>query len=461
MLLVTVNLLLVVGSAIYLTWAVRRRRQQAAFHLKLITILTSSVAIRELLERVATEIQSASNASQVFFFVYKPDGHFVSSGTSGYLRPTASDCHLLESYFYRTGRSSARMHSLHDEAEIRRLLKGYRIDFVMPLIRGQQIIGFLFLGPKQSGIYTSYDIGMVFDIKNELAIALQNASSLEAVKELNANLQQRIDSATEELRTSNEQLRGLDAAKDEFVSMASHQLRTPLTSVKGYVSMVLEGDAGKITKLQKQFLREALTSSERMVHLINDFLNVSRVQTGKFLIERHSVDLVKVLRQEVRALEPMAESRDLRLLLEVPSKPVVMSIDEGKLRQVIMNFIDNAVYYSRPDTDIRISLNVGRRDVRVEVVDHGIGVPASQQAQLFTKFFRADNARTQRPDGTGVGLYLAKMVVDGHGGKLLFSSKEGKGSMFGFTLPLQQPDDTDDHEDKGERDAGNRAKNTH
>ncbi len=444
-LLVTVNLLLVVGSAIYLTWAVGRRRQQAAFHLKLITILTSSVAIRELLERVAVEIQSASKASQVFFFVYKPDGHFVSSGTKGHLRPTASDCHMLESYFYRTGRSSARMHSLHDEAEIRRLLKGYRIDFVMPLIRGRQVIGFLFLGPKQSGIYTSYDIGMVFDIKNELAIALQNASSLEAVKELNANLQQRIDSATEELRTSNEQLRGLDAAKDEFVSMASHQLRTPLTSLKGYVSMVLEGDAGPITKLQKQFLREALTSSERMVHLINDFLNVSRVQTGKFLIERHSVDLVKVLRQEVRALEPMAESRDLRLLLEVPSKPVIMSIDEGKLRQVIMNFIDNAVYYSRPDTDIQVTLSLGRHDIRVEVTDHGIGVPTSQQAQLFTKFFRADNARTQRPDGTGVGLYLAKMVVDGHGGKLLFSSKEGKGSTFGFMLPLQQPDNPDNH----------------
>ncbi|MBC7512457.1 HAMP domain-containing histidine kinase [Candidatus Saccharibacteria bacterium] len=437
------NLLLVVGSAIYLSWAVNRRRKQAAFHLKLITILTSSVAIRELLERVAVEIQSAASASNVFFFVYKPDGHFVSSGTKGHLRPTASDCHMLESYFYRTGRTSARMHSLHDEAEIRRLLKGYRVDFAMPLINGSSIIGFLFLGPKKSGLYTSYDIGMVFDIKHELAIALQNAASLEAMKELNAHLQQRIDSATDELRTSNEQLRGLDTAKDEFVSMASHQLRTPLTSVKGYISMVLEGDAGKITKLQKQFLREALTSSERMVHLINDFLNVSRVQTGKFMIERHSVDLAKVLKQEIRSLETTAESRDLRLKLELPKDPVVMMVDEGKLRQVIMNFIDNALYYSRPDTDIRVKLSILRGDVRVEVVDNGIGVPAHQQAQLFSKFFRADNARTQRPDGTGVGLYLAKMVIDGHGGKLLFSSKEGKGSTFGFTLPLQQPNDTD------------------
>ncbi len=441
--LIVINFLLVVGSAIYLAWAVHRRHEQALFHLKLITILTSSVAIRDLLERVATEVQAATNATQVFFFVYKPDGHHVSSGTKDHLRPTVSDCHLLESYFYRTGRSSARAHSLHDEAEIRRLLKSYRVDFVMPLVRGGQIIGFLFMGPRHRGVYRPYDIGMVFDIKNELAIAVQNAASLEAVKELNANLQQRIESATDELRRSNEQLRGLDTAKDEFVSMASHQLRTPLTSVKGYISMVLEGDAGKITKMQRQLLREAFTSSERMVRLIDDFLNVSRVQTGKFMIDRRPVDLAKVIRQEVKALETTAESRDLTLKLDAPSRPVMVNIDEGKIRQVIMNFIDNALYYSKPDTEIRVSLKAFPHEARLEVMDHGIGVPARQQAHLFTKFFRADNARTQRPDGTGVGLYLAKMVIDGHDGKLIFASKEGQGSTFGFRLPLEHANDAD------------------
>jgi signal transduction histidine kinase len=448
--LIIIDFILVVLSGAYLTWAVSRRRRQAEFHLKLITILTATVAVRDLLERVAIEVQSATHASQVFFFVYKPDGHYVSSGTKGHIRPTEADCVLLESYFYRTGRTSARQKHLHEEAETRRLLKSYRVDFVMPLIRGQQIIGFLFMGPKKKGVYSSYDIGMVFDIKNELAIAVQNAASLEAVKELNANLQQRVDSATEELRTSNEQLRGLDVAKDEFVSMASHQLRTPLTSVKGYISMVLEGDAGKITSMQKKLLGEAFTSSERMVHLINDFLNVSRVQTGKFLIDKHPVDLVKLVKQEVKSLVTSAESRDLRLKLEVPPKPLVIDIDEGKIRQVIMNFIDNALYYSRPNTDINVSLRIFPSEVRLEVKDNGIGVPARQQAQLFTKFFRADNARTQRPDGTGVGLYLAKLVIDGHDGRLIFSSTEGKGSTFGFKLPLKEHHNTGDNENDDE-----------
>jgi signal transduction histidine kinase len=443
-LLVAINLTLVVGSAVYLSWAMRRRRRQAEFPLRLITILTSAVAIRDLLERVAIEIQAASDASQVFFFVNKPGGHYVTSGTHGHLRPTVSDCRMLEAYFSRTGHTSARRYGLHDESEVRRLLKSYEVDFVMPLIRGKEIIGFAFLGPKRTGVFTSYDIGMVFDIKDELAIALQNAASLEAVKELNATLQQRIDAATDELRKSNQQLRGLDVAKDEFVSMASHQLRTPLTSVKGYISMMLEGDAGKITKIQKQFLHEALTSSERMVHLINDFLNVSRVQTGKFMIERHKVDMAKLLRQEVRALQSTAESRDMRLILELPSVPVVINVDEGKIRQVVMNFIDNALFYSRPDTDIRVTLQATSKDVRVQVIDQGIGVPVSQQSHLFAKFFRADNARMQRPDGTGVGLYLAKMVIDGHGGKILFASKENVGSTFGFALPLEQSNDAND-----------------
>ena len=437
--LVLINLSLVVGSIIYLVWAVHRRRKQAEFHIQLITILTSTVALRELLERVAIEVKTATHASQAFFFVYKPDNRFVSSGTRGYIRPTASDCHMLEAYFYRTGHDYIRPYMLYSEAEIRRLLKSYQADFVMPLRRGEEVIGFIFLGPRVSRSYTPYDIGMVFDIKHELAIAIQNAASLEAVKELNTNLQQRIDEATDELRKSNEQLRGLDSAKDEFVSMASHQLRTPLTSIKGFISMVLEGDAGKVTKMQRQLLSEAFSSSERMVHLINEFLSVSRVQTGKFLIEKRQFDLAKVIAQEVRALRTTAESRDLTLTFISPDEPVLVLADEAKIRQVLMNFIDNALYYSKSGTAIVIRIEA-ENDVRVTVTDTGIGVPANQQAKLFTKFFRADNARTQRPDGTGVGLYLAKMIIDGHRGKVIFSSKEGKGSTFGFSLPLAGKD---------------------
>lgn len=441
----SINAVFIVAGTIALVTLVRLRRKQHVFHLRLITILTSTIALRDLLERVATEIKTAEKARHVSLFVFKPDGHFVSAGTKGYIRPTRSDCQMLESYFTRTGKVSVRTSTLEHESEVRRLLNSYQIVFTLPLKRGDVIIGYLFFGPKSHGSYSPYDISMVSDIVNELSIAVQNAASSEAVKELNATLQQRVDLATSELRKSNEQLRGLDVAKDEFLSMASHQLRTPLTSVKGYISMVLEGDGGKVTKLQTQLLSEAFTSSERMVHLINDFLNVSRVQTGKFTIEKREVDLAKIVRQEVHALETSANARNLALKMHIPANPVPVMVDEGKIRQVIMNFIDNALYYSRPETSVSITLSVLPKELKLEVQDKGIGVPIAEQKHLFTKFFRAQNAKTHRPDGTGVGLYLAKMVIDGHGGKVLFSSVEGSGSIFGFSIPrgnLEKSGDT-------------------
>lgn len=415
----------------------RGKRRQRDFHLKLITQLTSTAAARDLFERVSLEIMRAVDAEHVSVFAYKPDGHYVSGGTKNHTKLTISDCARLEHYVLRSQRAVLVTADLDHEIETRRLLKSYNVAYTVPLTRGQEVIGFVFIGPVKSGRISRYQLGMLTHINNELAIAVQNAAALDAVKQLNSHLQQRIESATDELTRSNEQLRDLDKAKDEFVSMASHQLRTPLTSVKGYISMVLEGDVGKITKDQHKLLSEAFTSSERMVHLINDFLNVSRIQTGKFQIDRHDADLVKIVTQEVKSLQTTAESRDLNLKLTVPKKPIVLSLDENKIRQVIMNFIDNALYYSPPDSEIVVYLSVTPKEVKLEVRDHGIGVPRDQQTKLFTKFFRADNARTQRPDGTGVGLFLTKKVIDGHGGRLVFSSEEGKGSTFGFKLPLK------------------------
>lgn len=298
---------------------------------------------------------------------------------------------------------------------------------------------YIVLGPKQNGgSFNKKDISVLESAANELSLALQNALRFEQIQSFNETLKQRIEEATKELRTTNSQLQRLDEAKDEFISMASHQLRTPLTSVKGYISMVLEGDAGKIGPQQRQLLSEAFASSERMVHLINDFLNVSRLQTGKFMLEQRAVDLRKVVTQEVESLQTTVKMHDLKLKFKAPSYFPVLFIDEGKIRQVIMNFIDNAIYYSRENSTITVELSVADGDAVLEVHDTGIGVPKDEQAHLFGKFFRATNARKQRPDGTGVGLFLAKKVIVAHGGSMVFHSVEGEGSTFGFRLPIKK-----------------------
>jgi signal transduction histidine kinase len=299
--------------------------------------------------------------------------------------------------------------------------------------------GYLLLGVKKSGNpYTPQDARVLDTVANELIIAIQNALHYEEIQRFNEVLQSRVDDATRKLRRTNEKLKDLDETKDDFISMASHQLRTPLTSVKGYLSMVLEGDAGKINDTQKKMLGQAFVSSQRMVYLIADLLNVSRLRTGKFMIEPSRTDLSVMIGEELAQLVETAAARDIQLTYDKPKDYPLLMLDETKTRQVIMNFVDNAIYYTPAGGHIRVELTATSTAAELRVVDDGIGVPKAEQHHLFTKFYRAGNARKARPDGTGLGLFMAKKVVLAQGGTIIFDSHEGKGSVFGFSFPLSK-----------------------
>jgi signal transduction histidine kinase len=279
-----------------------------------------------------------------------------------------------------------------------------------------------------------------------LAVAIQNALLYEKIQHFNATLQERVQKATRELKHTNDKLRALDETKDEFITMASHQLRTPLTSVKGYLSMVLEGDAGKLNAGQRKLLEQSYASSQRMVYLIADLLNLSRLATGKFVIDATPTDLAEVVQTEVDQLVETARSREITLEFKRPTDFPELLLDETKIHQVVMNFIDNAIYYTPPGGTVTVELKDDGANVEYLVKDTGIGVPRSEQHKLFSKFYRAGNARKARPDGTGLGLFMAKKVVVAQGGAIIFESEEGKGSTFGFrfskhthALPVAKP----------------------
>lgn len=409
------------------------------FHARFSSELGKSGDMRRLLKAAADVLKQTFKAERSFIWVRYGDDHHMVSGSRPISNIAQADLKLLDDHVERHG-DGIIVETLLDEesVQLEKFMERHSLAIVLPLTQNEEIIGYLFLGERRSREYSRRDLRVLETVADELAIAVQNSISLQDVKDINATLEQRIEAATKELRASNKELQRLDSAKDEFVSMASHQLRTPLTSVKGYISMVLEGDAGKLSPMQQKLLEEAFTSSERMVHLINDFLNVSRLQTGKFMIDLRQVDLVKVARQEVDGLQTTANAHDLKLRFRSKVPALVLQLDENKIRQVMMNFIDNAIYYSPRGSTITVEIAVVDGSATLEVHDKGMGVPDSEQARLFTKFYRASNARKQRPDGTGVGLFLAKKVVDSHGGSLIFESKVGKGSTFGFRLPIKQ-----------------------
>ncbi|MDB5171130.1 MAG: hypothetical protein JWO35_824 [Candidatus Saccharibacteria bacterium] len=312
------------------------------------------------------------------------------------------------------------------KAEIERALDKMPIKSVysVKLMVRRRIVGVLVVGffapPDQ---ITESDTNLLDRLGESIGVALDNKLLFEENQHV-----------LRQLKESNAKLRALDEAKDDFVSMASHQLRTPLTSVKGYVSMVLEGDAGEINDQQKKLLTQSFFSSQRMVYLIADLLNVSRLRTGKFVIDRAPVNLAEVVEQELQQLQDTAASRNLTLSYKKPKDFPEILLDETKTRQIIMNFADNAIYYTPSGGHIDVKLINKSDTIELRVDDDGIGVPRSEQAHLFTKFYRAGNARKARPDGTGLGLFMAKKVIVAQGGSLIFDSKEGKGSTFGFAF---------------------------
>jgi signal transduction histidine kinase len=239
----------------------------------------------------------------------------------------------------------------------------------------------------------------------------------------------------EQLKQTNEKLKEIDEAKDEFISMASHQLRTPLTSMKGYVSMVLDGDAGSITDSQKTLLQQAFNSSQRMVYLIADLLNVSRLRTGKFVISNKQVELPSLIESELSQLTESASARGVKFYYDKPKNLPILVLDEMKIRQVVMNYLDNALYYTPKGGRVYVELKANEKTIDFTVTDTGLGVPREEQHNLFTKFFRAQNAKQMRPDGTGLGLYMTRKIISAQGGTILFSSVEGEGSTFGFRFP--------------------------
>jgi signal transduction histidine kinase len=296
-------------------------------------------------------------------------------------------------------------------------------------LNGVMIVGLTEIIPKID------DIELIERLAEPTGIAIDNRLLYEENQEI-----------VYELKQTNHRLKEIDATKDEFISMASHQLRTPLTSMKGYVSMVLDGEFGEVNPQQKAMLQQAFDSSQRMVYLISDLLNVSRLRTGKFNITRSETNLPDIIESELKQLMASAASRKVRFYYYKPKDFPVLWLDETKTRQVIMNFLDNSLYYTPAGGRVDVELNYNKNVVRFTVKDSGLGVSKKDQPYLFTKFYRAQNARKVRPDGTGLGLYMSKKIILAQNGTLIFDSQEGHGSTFGFEFPrnslLEKPLDS-------------------
>jgi len=227
----------------------------------------------------------------------------------------------------------------------------------------------------------------------------------------------------------------VDKAKTEFVSLASHQLRTPLSAIRWYSEMLLSNSAGALSDKQHKYLQEIYDANKRMIELVGALLNVSRIDLGTFTMEPEWTQLPELIETAISELAPKIEKRNITINKQYGSVPDV-HVDPKLTRIVFQNLLSNAVKYTPEGGSITITLEKQDDTIAFSVADTGYGIPQEQQDEIFTKLFRADNAQEIDPGGTGLGLYIVKAVVEKSGGSIWFESEEGKGTTFYGILPI-------------------------
>lgn len=229
----------------------------------------------------------------------------------------------------------------------------------------------------------------------------------------------------------------LNQSKDEFISIASHQLRTPATAVKQYIGMLLEGFVGELQKEQFDMLQKAYQSNERQLKIVSDLLKVAQVDAGKIMFTKDFVNINDMVYDAIYDMRGVFARRQQEVQFEAVDPPPHAFIDHDSIRMVLENLIDNASKYSEENTKITITISESAKNVLIDIKDEGVGISTREKARLFEKFSRINNPLSTKVGGTGLGLYWAKKIVDLHDGTIKVKSKKGEGATFTISLPKQ------------------------
>lgn len=306
----------------------------------------------------------------------------------------------------------------------------------VPLYATGRIIGTLNLGSKEAAAFSPHNVETLEQMAPHLAVAIRNAQML-------VNLQLSLEEVTrgrEKLHAANEELKTLDEMKTNLLSNVSHELRTPLVSVMGYTDMILNGKAGPITDTQQEYLDISLRNVEKLVTLIENLLDFSRLHRGDERLVFDTFDLVECAKASVQIIKPVADSRNIRIQLDVPDSGVIVEGDKAKMGQVFNNLLSNAVKFNDEGGTVTISMQKTGRSVDVAVSDTGIGIPEEALDKVFTRFYQYDGSSTRKYGGTGIGLSIAQDIVRLHGSSITVSSERKRGSTFRFELSLSAAD---------------------
>jgi signal transduction histidine kinase len=293
-------------------------------------------------------------------------------------------------------------------------------------VRDEYIGAITFARGEEEAMLSEHQKDLIARIVDTTGIALDNTQLFDDLQ-----------TTSKQLQEANSQLKELDALKDEFVSLASHELRTPMTVIKSYLWMMMEGKNGTLTDKQRVYIERAYTSTERLINLVNDMLNVSRIESGRFTLDLKQTDMNKLIEDVVNEMKPRADELGITIETHQSEPQPLVIIDPDRIKQVIINLIGNSLKFTPKGGKVTISVEMRANRAVVQVSDTGIGIEKADMPKLFRKFGMVGNNYLTKTNtqGTGLGLYLSKSIVELHHGKMLAVSEgKGKGTTFTFMI---------------------------
>ena len=309
----------------------------------------------------------------------------------------------------------------------------------IPLKIQNSIIGALVVDQSPGHTLSQDDLEVMVTFGSQIAIALDNTYAYHQIEELNTGLERRVQERTAELEAANKELQELDRLKSQFLAHVSHELRSPLTSIKGFAENMLEGVTGTISSKQGQYLRRIQANSGRLARMITDLLDRAKLEAGKMELSFHNVPILQLAEEVKEQLLPLALANGQHLSLTCPQQDLTVYADADRVNQILTNLIENAIKYTPEGGSITAQIDrpVLGDLVRISVIDTGNGIPAEAVPFIFTPFFRVKRQK-EKAKGLGLGLSIVKQLVELQGGTITLESTEGMGTTVHFTLPLGQ-----------------------
>lgn len=397
-------------------------------------IMAKTIDIEVLVNKALLELLDGMHLTHGAIYIFHNKESIYKKKLIGFEDKEQYDLHTL--LYLAEGRKTLILDE-EENAEVKSVLERHNIAICLPIV-DEVLHGVILLGGKKNGeIFTEEDIQFLETFRPVFAVAVENSKSYEEIKNFNETLKQKVEQETRSLRSANDHLKELDKLKDDFVAIASHELRTPMTVIRGNLWMILN-DTKKLDKKAEERLKVSLESSEHLIALVNDILDVSSIEGNRIKLTPAAFDLKALIKEVTDEVAPVAKQKKIEIEAKLEGGKIEVFADADRIRQVLMNLIGNALKFVGEDGKVVITGAKDGKFAQVSILDTGPGIKKEDLERLFTKFGKLETAfsKVSNTKGAGLGLYISKNLVELSGGKISVDSKVGKGTTFSFTLPI-------------------------